>query len=83
LFLKKIFPKLFDKTLDMMEVSPLANIDRLSSRSTFRGFTGSPCGIIGTCVFIAVTVWMNLWIAVSYSQGNYFQSSFETQASSF
>lgn len=64
-----------------MEVSPLAVFDRLSSRTTFRGFTGSPCGIIGTLLFLAVTAFINFSIIVSYSRGNYFQSSFETQAS--
>lgn len=59
-----------------MEVSPLANIDRLSSRGVFRRPTGSPFGIIGTCMFLAATIWMNVWIAISYAQGNYFQSSF-------
>jgi hypothetical protein len=66
-----------------MDVSPLASIDRLSSRSTFRGFTGSACGIIGTLIFLAVTIWINIWIVLSYSKGNYFQSSFETQASAY
>lgn len=51
----------------MTEVSPLASIDRLSSRSVFRRPTGSPFGIIGTCVFLAATIWMNVWIAISYS----------------
>jgi hypothetical protein len=66
-----------------MEASPLAVIDRLSTRSTFRGFTGSPCGIIGTLIFLVATIWMNTWIALSYSEGNYFQSSFETQVSGY
>ena len=66
-----------------MDVSPLAVIDRLSSRSTFRGFTGSPFGIIGTLLFLVITGFINFSIVYSYSQGMYFQSSFETQMSPY
>lgn len=63
-----------------MDASPLLNIDRLYSRTTFRGFTGSPCGIIATILFLIITAFINWSLVSSYSQGIYFQSSFETQA---
>lgn len=66
-----------------MNVSPLSLIDRLPARSTLRGFTYSICGIVGSIAVILVALWMYVDLVIAYSKGMYFQSSFETQVSSY
>lgn len=66
-----------------MNASPLSLIDRLPARSTLRGFTCSICGIIGSLAVILVALWMYVDLVIAYSNGLYFQSSFETQVSSY
>ena len=58
--------------------SLLGFIDRLSTRSTLNGETGSLLGLLGTIGFLIIVISVYLITTIDYFNGIYFSSEFET-----